>query len=210
MRNMTETIWRTDKENARDIKVKGEVVAKVLYRGTVGGHPSAVVWNNGKGYKPVINYSFRTSQQRYKYVLDTVKGLVRREKANAEYKRKQKEAVAEAVKNQNLKKGDLYYDSWGYDQTNYDYIAVLEVSKTGKTVKCQRTSSLHMGESGQSNVQEPVFCPFGDVFQLQVRDGALVGSYPFCHDGTGSRRRGYFSKCEAGRQYHETMAQFGH
>jgi hypothetical protein len=115
-----------------------------------------------------------------------------------------------------LKKGDIFYTSWGYDQTNYDYIVVLEVSKTGKTVKCQRTSALHMGESCQSNVQEPVFCPFGDIFTMQVRTGykgdiCLKGSYPFCHDGSMKNKRlDSFSRHIEGKQYHETMSQFGH
>lgn len=116
-----------------------------------------------------------------------------------------------------LKKGDIFYTSWGYDQTNYDYIVVLEVSKTGKTVKCQRTSALHMGESSQCNVQEPIFCPFGDIFTMCVREGfrpgeiRLKGSYPFLHTGKmTSTRLDSFSKHTAGKQYHETMSQFGH
>ncbi len=36
-----------------------------------------------------------------------------------------------------IKKGDIFYTSWGYDQTNYDYIVVMEVSPTGKTVYLQ-------------------------------------------------------------------------
>lgn len=34
---------------------------------------------------------------------------------------------------QPVKVGDIFYSSWGYDQTNVDYFAVTEVSKTGKT-----------------------------------------------------------------------------
>lgn len=118
------------------------------------------------------------------------------------------------VSNQ-LKKGDIFYTSWGYDQTNYDYIVVLEVSKTGKTCKCQRTSSIHMGETAQTNVQEPVFCPFGDVFTMRVGSSykgslSLRGSYPFCHDGKGSKRLDGFSRHIEGKQYHETDAYSGH
>jgi len=116
-----------------------------------------------------------------------------------------------------LKKGDLFYTSWGYDQTNYDYIAIMEVSPTGKTVKCQRTSHFNTGTSGTSNVQQPIFQPFGEVFRLQVRkysytvgEISLVGSYPFLHTGEGSKRKGYFSRVEPNREYYETMSQFGH
>ena len=34
-----------------------------------------------------------------------------------------------------VKPGDLFYASWGYDQTNIDYVKVISVSKSGKTVK---------------------------------------------------------------------------
>ena len=114
-----------------------------------------------------------------------------------------------------MKRGDIYKTSWGYDQTNYDYIVILEISKTGKTVKCQRTSSLHMGENCQSNVQEPIFCPFGEVFTMRVQTGydgepRLRGSYPFLHTGVGSKRLDSFSKHKEGQQYYETISQFGH
>ena len=116
-----------------------------------------------------------------------------------------------------LKKGDLFYCSWGYDQTNYDYIVVMEVSPTGKSVKCQRTHALNMGTECQSNVQEPIFLPFGDMFRLQVRhydwtggEVRLIGSYPFLHTGEGSKRKGHFSRAKTGQQFHETMSQFGH
>lgn len=31
--------------------------------------------------------------------------------------------------------GDIFYRSWGYDQTNINFVKVIEISKTGKTVK---------------------------------------------------------------------------
>jgi len=210
MRQSTqEILWKADRENAREIKVGGKLVARVLYKGYLE-KPCAVVWGEGKAYKPIGNWVFRSKVQRYKYVREAIKHQKMRIEANERNVREQKKAIAEAVKNQNLQKGDLYVTSWGYDQTNYDYIAVIEVSPSGKTAICQRTSALHNGTSGQANLQEPIFCPFGEKFRLQVRDGYLTGSYPYCHTGEGSRRKGYFSKVEEGREYHETMSEFGH
>ena len=34
-----------------------------------------------------------------------------------------------------VKKGDIFYASWGYDQTNIDFVKVVEVSPSGKSVK---------------------------------------------------------------------------
>lgn len=34
-----------------------------------------------------------------------------------------------------VKVGDIFYDSWGYDQTNIDWYQVVELTKSGKSVK---------------------------------------------------------------------------
>lgn len=146
--------------------------------------------------------------------MEIYNGLPRRGVGNLEGRKME----TQAKEIQELKKGDLFYTSWGYDQTNCDYITVLEISKTGKTAKCQRTHSLHMGTSGTSNVQEPIFCPFGDIFTLRVKRFSwhpeeinLVGSYPFCENGSmQSKRLDTFSKVETGEQFYETDLRFGH
>ena len=121
-----------------------------------------------------------------------------------------------------VKKGDLFYTSWGYDQTNYDYLVVLEVSKSGKSAKCQMTQALHMGTDGQCNVQEPVYCPYGDIFTMRLktfnhsanlRDRLFLrGSYPFLGNGLMDRgtRLDTFSRAKTSQQFHETMSEYGH
>ena len=37
-----------------------------------------------------------------------------------------------------LKVGQVLYSSWGYDQTNIDYVKVVSLSPSGKTVKLVR------------------------------------------------------------------------
>lgn len=168
-----------------------------------------ILWKNAAG-KPSENSCYYSAEQRDRDLEFYKKMADQNEKHKKEYGNKDFDYN---LANQ-LKRGDIFYTSWGYDQTNYDYVVVLKTSKTKKTVKCQRTNYLRRGEAAQSNLQEPLFCPFGDMFTLQVRTGendiTLVGSYPFCHTGTGSKRRGSFSRHETGRIYHETMAQFGH
>jgi len=123
-----------------------------------------------------------------------------------------------------IKAGDLFYTSWGYDQTNYDYIIVESVSKTGKTVKCRRSSHEHMGNSYGCDHQKPIKKAFGDPFQLNVREGysgdgvMLRGSYPFLHTGEikvdewgkHGMRLDSFSPVEEGRVYDETDSYSGH
>lgn len=113
-----------------------------------------------------------------------------------------------------IEKGQIFKTSWGYDQTNYDYIIVIEVSPTGKTAICRRTSHEQVGATQQTYEQKPVNKPFGDKFRLKVsyRDNVpeLRGSYPFLHTGEGSKRYGWFSKVSEGQTFHETNPIFGH
>ncbi len=37
----------------------------------------------------------------------------------------------------NLKIGDVFYTSWGYDQTQNDFLEIVSISPTKKTVMCQ-------------------------------------------------------------------------
>lgn len=136
------------------------------------------------------------------------------------------EAYQQSIKPKNvlieapIKRGDIFYTSWGYDQTNYDFLVILEVSKTGKTAKCQMTNRLNMGHDGGScDVVEPIFCPYGDVFTMHVRQYAwdnsktihLKGSYPYCNDGSMKNSRlDSFTPHTIGKQYHETDAYSGH
>ena len=40
-----------------------------------------------------------------------------------------------------VKVGDLFYSSWGYDQTNTEYFKVISISKTGKTCEVVQIGS---------------------------------------------------------------------
>jgi len=206
---------KNDRQSAREAWISGQVTEKyknieILKKDTP--YIGLVIWKGTAG-NPYSNYSYRTIEQRDDAIEYAKKRADERERYTTEQTAQRKEAQKKAL-NHGLKKGDMFVTSWGYDQTNYDYIVVIEVSKTGKTVKCQRTSFLHHGQSCRSNIQEPIFCPFGDVFTMQIRgydnSFSLVGSYPFCHDGTGSKRRGHFSRAIEGIVYHETIPEFGH
>jgi len=111
--------------------------------------------------------------------------------------------------------GKIFYESWGYDQTNIDFAIVVSVSPSGKTVMVRMMSEkvVPMGE-GYAPMSEHVVPdqPYGEPFRLYVRsrainpnDVSLVGQYPFClrPDETlesarqhGAMRMGYFTRWE--------------
>jgi len=111
-----------------------------------------------------------------------------------------------------IEPGSHLYTTWGYDQTNVDFVKVIDISKTGKTLKCKMASRkyLEVEDAAPHEVVVPGEA-YGETFSLRVReskDGKLtiVGSYPFAR---GAKRRGYFSKWD--RKYAlQTMKEFGH
>lgn len=51
----------------------------------------------------------------------------------------------------------MFYTSWGYDQTNYDYVIVDKVSPTGKTAICRLAKWEDKGAEGHCIVQKPKY-----------------------------------------------------
>jgi hypothetical protein len=83
-----------------------------------------------------------------------------------------------------LKPGDLFYESWGYDQTNIDFLKIVEISPTKKTVLCRMVSKNRVSTGLTSDDVSPNIDYEGPtLFRLRVSyfcDGAtLRGSYPF-------------------------------
>ena len=111
-----------------------------------------------------------------------------------------------------VKVNDLLHTSWGYDMTMNDFCKVLEVSKTGKTVKVRMVVTVtnggehYPGSTGKASAGSKMV---GPEFRLHVRNYGgdsqyFVGSYPFMADhDSNSKRRGSFSKTEAGCEYYE-------
>lgn len=77
-----------------------------------------------------------------------------------------------------VKVGDIFYESWGYDQTNIDFAIVVSVSPTGKTALCRMMGKERVDEWNVKPTQ-----PYGIAFRLHVRvysnEEHLVGKYPF-------------------------------
>jgi hypothetical protein len=97
----------------------------------------------------------------------------------------------------NVKIGDIFYESWGYDQTNIDFLKVVGFTKSGKTAICRMMSETIHSTEGLSPMAEMVIPDkeYGEQFKLRIRTGTnasepcLIGSYPFCDRG---KRLGYF------------------
>jgi hypothetical protein len=92
--------------------------------------------------------------------------------------------------------GDIFYESWGYDQTNIDFVRVIALSPTGKTAICKMMSQKEVDVgSGYAPMSEHVIPDkeYGEPFRLVIRESnhepRLAGTYPYCQ---GSKKPGYF------------------
>jgi len=126
-----------------------------------------------------------------------------------------------------LKVGDLFQTSWGYDQTQYNFLKVVKISPSGKTCRCKmvhhKIISVELQYDNRTATEE---C-FGPAFRLKVEQPThrhswddkitLRGSYPFLSNYRGddeyflnSKRLDTFNRVEAGKTYGQTNSQYGH
>jgi hypothetical protein len=117
-----------------------------------------------------------------------------------------------------VRPGDIFYASWGYDQTNIDFMKVISVSPSGKTVICQMLSKKYVEQNGPSGDRVVPGEPFGITFRMQVRPGSkfnnssvsLVGSYPYVQGEYGASMHRKMVFPYAGRSMYQTDSMFGH
>lgn len=75
----------------------------------------------GKADKPIINFTIRNQQQLER----TIAEFFANRKAHADLVSKRREERKAFV--HNVKVGDIYHTSWGYDQTNVEFFEVVEI-----------------------------------------------------------------------------------
>lgn len=156
----------------------------------------------GKAQKPSWYYSFKTEESRQDYIAKWLKWQELQAESKAIYKQNKQAEILQA----NIKTGDYFYTSWGYDQTNIDYLVVVSV--TAKTATCKMVNPIYVDAEAQQDVLMPGTA-YGDTFRMQIngRD-SLVGSYPFC--GDSSKRLGHFTKTSITDLHRQTNPMFGH
>lgn len=113
------------------------------------------IWHTFRVYQPspkamyfkeklIQNYRFKTVESRDEYANNWI------QKNNEREAQKAQEKANFAAMKKNLvnpfKVGDIFYDSWGYDQTNIDFYQIVEVGK--KSVKIRGIDQNNEGECG--------------------------------------------------------------
>lgn len=115
---------------------------------------------NSKAFMPKALFwiRFRSMERMAEYCNEWISNRERIAASEAEKKAKKAELMANM--NHDFKVGQIYYDSWGWEQTNIDFYQVIE--SKGKSVKIQRIASQYApsehqkGMSSMAAYVEPV------------------------------------------------------
>ena len=83
--------------------------------------PKAIAFN-GKASKPIWHYRFRSMEELDNYVNKSIENAKGREQSKADRK-----AQRRLTSEHDIKVGDIFYTSWGYDQTNTEFYEVVNV-----------------------------------------------------------------------------------
>jgi len=119
------------------------------------------------GYKIEFNFAFRSEKSMFQHCADYLKNLADVEAYKAE--RKAKRAAERAAAKENVKEGDIFVSSWGWEQTNVDAYQV--VAKKGATVTLREIAlcSIEGSEGFMSDRVKPVKDAFiGEEFKKRI------------------------------------------
>lgn len=119
------------------------------------------------GYKVEFCYRFPTVARMYQYCEEFVERKQRAEEYKAE--RKVARAAARKEAQENVKKGDIFVASWGWEQTNVDAYQVVD--KKGATVTLREIAlrTIEGSEAYMSDRVVPVLNHFvGEAFTKRI------------------------------------------
>jgi len=172
-----------------------EITTKVQgIRAFINKTDAAVVLFHGKKKNPTRLYKFKSMDQTLVYIDEEIKKQFDR---NAQKETHKLEKAEQAIKNRaNVKVGDIFHTSWGYDQTNVEFFQVIEKPTPARVIV--RPISM---QSEDASYMSAHVKPIKDSF---------IGGHKKCTiDYNGNLARvdshgntGY--SCEAGKSYYKS------
>lgn len=168
----------------------------LIIKGTTSkGRPMAAIWY-GRAEKPQIYATYPNEEYRDKAIQEFLDRRAYRAEVNAQRKQERR-----LTKDHDVKIGDIYYTSWGYDQTNIDFYKVVNVRGSRIDLKELTQQYVDRGEGGYDDSVIP-----GDefandkIYTVSARaDGTLTSLSSF----------EYLSKWD-GRPKYQTNPYAGH
>lgn len=118
-------------ENSTTIENEELKLTVYLYT-NYNGKPTAIAYS-GKSSKPDFHFSFKDEARRIEFINDKINNRLAIKKSNDEWKEKRKKENEKLINE--VKVGDIFYASWGYEQTNIDFFQVVAKSKSMLTIR---------------------------------------------------------------------------
>lgn len=134
----------------------------------------------GRGGKPIWHYRFSSIEQRLKQIEKTFSDLTARAEAKEKYKAEKKGLIHD------VKPGNIFKCSWGYDQTNIDFYQCIEVKgKMGVFCEIGQDSEENGFLQGQCVPVPNQFRgkPFRKLIQMTSKDSEpfiKINSFSWC------------------------------
>ena len=149
------------REGSQKVASKEAPVVFYLYNQRLNGEPSAQCFI-GKAVKPSWAYRFKTEAAREEFMKEQIEKVKASEERKAKYKAEKK-----AKQNNSLYEiGDIFYSSWGYEQTNVDFYQV--VGKVGETMLKVREIAKESVEGSEGFMSDSV---------VAVKDAFIGGAF---------------------------------
>lgn len=129
-----------------DQNTKGQPVARLRKLITVGK-------NKGQ-YKQLEGFYFQTEERRSQWIKEKIEQLEQR-KQEKQQQAATKKQIRENM-NHSFEVGQIYYDSWGYDQTNIDFYQIIEVKNKSVVIRRIEGEQVPNTEGFMSAMVRPV------------------------------------------------------
>ena len=182
------------KQNLGDTYKEEETDKYLIIRGMKDGKPIGALWY-GRASKPQIYATFRSEEEREEYIKRFLNNKASDEEAKAKRRVEQK-----LTKDHNFKVGDIFYTSWGYDQTNIDFYEVVNVR--GSRLDLRELRKETVGQSGTYDEVKPIPGDYASDKIITISARA---------DGSVTRMSSFeYPSLWDGRPKHETNSYFGH
>ena len=182
------------KQSLGDTYKEEETDKYLIVRGMKDGKPIGALWY-GRASKPQIYSTFSSEEQREEYIKRFLNNKASDEEAKVKRREEQR-----LTKDHNFKVGDIFYTSWGYDQTNIDFYEVVKVR--GSRLDLRELRKETVGQSGTYDEVKPIPGDYASDKIITISARA---------DGTVTRMSSFeYPSLWNGKPKYETNSYFGH
>lgn len=113
------------------------------------------------GYKNEFHYKFSSLERMYEYLSNFIADRLKAQEIRAKRKEKEKRDAEESAAKVSV--GDIFVDSWGYEQTNVDFYQVV-AKPSAKTIVVREIACEREEGSEQSHGMADSVRPVRDAF----------------------------------------------